>query len=51
MKERIGIAGLGRMGSAMARRLSTQGYSVTGWRRGGVSPVQAAELGIRRRLS
>ncbi|MBF9034174.1 NAD-binding protein [Rhodobacterales bacterium HKCCE2091] len=43
--ERIGIIGLGRMGSALARRLSAQGAEVTGWTRRGVPadlPVAAA---------
>lgn len=35
--ERIGMIGLGRMGSAMARRLSGQGVAVTGWTRSGRS--------------
>ena len=33
--ERIGIIGLGRMGSAMARRFAGQGVPVTGWTRSG----------------
>lgn len=33
--ERIGVIGLGRMGSAVARRLSGQGVPVTGWTRSG----------------
>ena len=28
---KVGIVGLGRMGAAMARRLSQQGFDVTGW--------------------
>ncbi|MDX8347231.1 NAD(P)-dependent oxidoreductase [Cognatiyoonia sp. IB215446] len=32
---RIGIIGLGRMGSAMARRFATEGYDVHGWTRSG----------------
>ncbi|WP_306868267.1 NAD(P)-dependent oxidoreductase [Neorhizobium galegae] len=46
IKERIGIVGLGRMGSAMARRLSTQGFAVAGWTRSGLSPDKATTLGI-----
>ena len=33
--DRIGIIGLGRMGSAMARRFLAQGHSVRGWTRSG----------------
>jgi len=33
--ERIGIIGLGRMGSAMAARFAAQGVPVTGWTRSG----------------
>jgi 3-hydroxyisobutyrate dehydrogenase len=33
--ERIGVIGLGRMGSAMARRLMGAGVDVTGWTRSG----------------
>jgi 3-hydroxyisobutyrate dehydrogenase-like beta-hydroxyacid dehydrogenase len=33
--ERIGIIGLGRMGSAMAARFAAQGVTVTGWTRSG----------------
>lgn len=41
---RIGIIGLGRMGSAMARRYTDQGVPVTGWTRSGraVDGVRAA---------
>ncbi len=35
--ERIGVIGLGRMGSAIARRLASQGHTVTGWTRSGRS--------------
>jgi 3-hydroxyisobutyrate dehydrogenase-like beta-hydroxyacid dehydrogenase len=35
MTERIGVIGLGRMGSAMAERLAAQGCPVTGWTRSG----------------
>jgi len=33
--ERIGVIGLGRMGSAIAQRLAAQGHSVLGWTRSG----------------
>lgn len=42
----IGIIGLGRMGSALAGRISAQGYSVCGWSRSGISPEKAALLDI-----
>ncbi|MCJ9749968.1 NAD(P)-dependent oxidoreductase [Neorhizobium sp. BETTINA12A] len=45
-KERVGIVGLGRMGSAMAERLQKQGFSVTGWTRSGLSGEKASALGI-----
>lgn len=45
-KERIGIVGLGRMGSAMAERLAGQGFTVTGWSRSGVPQQKASALGI-----
>jgi 3-hydroxyisobutyrate dehydrogenase-like beta-hydroxyacid dehydrogenase len=45
-RERIGIVGLGRMGSAMAERLAGQGFAVSGWTRSGVSDEQAQALGI-----
>jgi 3-hydroxyisobutyrate dehydrogenase-like beta-hydroxyacid dehydrogenase len=44
--ERIGVIGLGRMGSAIAARLAGQGAEVTGWTRSGLAPDRAAELGI-----
>lgn len=44
--ERIGIIGLGRMGSAMATRMAGQGAQVTGWTRSGLTPDRAAALGI-----
>lgn len=46
--ERIGIVGLGRMGSAMAERLAAQDLPVTGWTRSGLTESRAAELGIAR---
>ncbi|WP_371674731.1 NAD(P)-dependent oxidoreductase [Neorhizobium sp. T25_27] len=45
-KERIGIVGLGRMGSAMAERLAMQGFAVAGWTRSGLAPETATALGI-----
>jgi len=42
----VGIVGLGRMGSAMAARLSGQGCTVSGWTRSGIAPARAGELGI-----
>lgn len=42
----IGIAGLGRMGSAMATRLSDEGCHVFGWTRSGLSPARAEALGL-----
>ena len=33
--EQIGVIGLGRMGTAIAQRLSAQGHRVTGWTRSG----------------
>jgi 3-hydroxyisobutyrate dehydrogenase len=33
--ERIGVIGLGRMGSAMTRKLAAEGCAVTGWTRSG----------------
>lgn len=36
MSARLGIAGLGRMGAALARRFAGQGCAVTGWSRSGV---------------
>lgn len=46
--DRIGIVGLGRMGSAMALRLAGQGMDVTGWTRSGMSDTDAAAWGISR---
>ncbi|WP_180898618.1 NAD(P)-dependent oxidoreductase [Martelella soudanensis] len=42
-KETIGICGMGRMGTAMARRLSAYGFPLVVWSRGGVSMELAAE--------
>ncbi|WP_176083610.1 NAD(P)-dependent oxidoreductase [Martelella sp. HB161492] len=43
--EVIGICGTGRMGSAMARRLAANGFSVVLWNRSGVPDALAAETG------
>jgi 3-hydroxyisobutyrate dehydrogenase-like beta-hydroxyacid dehydrogenase len=40
---RIAILGLGRMGSAMARRLSAEGWEVVGWHRSG-KPVDGVTV-------
>jgi len=42
--ERFGVIGLGRMGSAIARRLTAEGHTVLGWTRSGrqVAGVQSA---------
>ncbi len=45
----IGVAGLGKMGSAIAGRLAAAGLQVNGWTRSGVTPEQAAALGIAAR--
>lgn len=45
-KARVGIIGLGRMGSAIAARLAGQGHTVSGWTRSGLSPDKAGTLGI-----
>lgn len=45
-KPRVGIIGLGRMGAAMAVRLTSQDHAVSGWTRSGLSPDKAHELGI-----
>lgn len=42
----IGIVGLGKMGSAIAKRLAGSGQSVCGWTRRGVDRALATELGI-----
>lgn len=44
MGERVGVIGLGRMGTALALRLMGQGWSVSGWSRSGVDP----DLGLER---
>jgi 3-hydroxyisobutyrate dehydrogenase len=45
-KESIGIIGLGRMGKAMAERLSSEGFSVSGWTRRGISADEASRFNI-----
>ncbi|MGF9693696.1 NAD(P)-dependent oxidoreductase [Rhizobium sp. 0TCS1.26] len=45
-RERIGVVGLGRMGSAIAERLASQGYQVTGWSRRGLTMAEGTALGI-----
>ena len=42
MRERIGVIGLGRMGSALAARSSSQGYETCGWSRSGGCAETAA---------
>ncbi len=44
--ERIGVIGLGRMGSAIAARCAARGAAVTGWTRSGLTDARARELGI-----
>ncbi len=44
--DRVTVIGLGRMGSALARRFSTQGAAVTGWTRSGITASTATEWGI-----
>jgi 3-hydroxyisobutyrate dehydrogenase len=43
---RVGLIGLGRLGSAMARRLAGQGFEVAGWTRSGLSDASVREWGI-----
>lgn len=45
MSERIGIIGLGRMGSALAAKAVTAGFSVAGWTRSGGNRTQAEAAG------
>ena len=49
--ERIGVIGLGRMGSAIAARFAGQGARVAGWTRSGLTEARASELGIARAAS
>lgn len=44
--DRIGIIGLGRMGSAMAARFVAQGVAASGWTRSGITNARATDLGI-----
>lgn len=44
--DRIGIIGLGRMGRAMAQRLSGRNIPVTVWTRSGISAADAASWGV-----
>ncbi|MEK6215975.1 MAG: NAD(P)-dependent oxidoreductase, partial [Boseongicola sp.] len=46
MSERIGVIGLGRMGWALAARLSSQGLEVRGWTRSGADPAKATNDGF-----
>jgi len=45
-KPRIGVLGLGRMGSAIAARLASRGFETSGWTRSGIAPDKAQALGI-----
>jgi 3-hydroxyisobutyrate dehydrogenase len=45
-KPRVGILGLGRMGRAIATRLTQHGFDVAGWTRSGIASDQADEWGI-----
>lgn len=42
----VGIIGLGRMGSAIAARISGQGCRALGWTRSDIEPARAEALGI-----
>ncbi len=42
----IGVAGLGKMGSAIAARLAETGMTVRGWTRSGIEPERARVLAI-----
>jgi len=44
---RIGIVGLGRMGSAMAERLRDQGFDLIGWDQAGAANERAKAAGVR----
>jgi len=46
MSERIGVIGLGRMGWALAARLSSQRLDVQGWTRSGADPAKAKDDGF-----
>ena len=45
MNERIGVAGLGRMGHAMAVRLADEGFDVVGWTRSGAQKSGVSQVG------
>ena len=40
---KIGVVGLGRMGSVISQRLASQGFQVSGWTRSGVCSQKAIE--------
>jgi len=44
---KIGLVGLGRMGSAMAQRLGEQGFDVVAWDHAAAATEAAAERGVR----
>ncbi len=46
-KPKIGIIGLGKMGSAIARRLSGKGFSVNAWNRSCLTAEKKASLNIQ----
>ena len=46
MNERVGLAGLGKMGQAIASRISAHGYGVTAWTRSGIPSDIAARTGV-----
>jgi 3-hydroxyisobutyrate dehydrogenase len=45
-KPRVGVLGLGRMGRAIATRLTRHGFEVAGWTRSGIASGQAHEWRI-----
>lgn len=44
---KVGVVGLGRMGSAIAQRLAQNGFDVTGWDRDAGAARRSAEHGLR----
>jgi 3-hydroxyisobutyrate dehydrogenase-like beta-hydroxyacid dehydrogenase len=44
---KVGVIGLGRMGSAICRRLGERGFEVVGWDRSATATRAAADKGIR----
>lgn len=52
MRERIGVFGLGRMGSALAARASGQGFETCGWSRSGgdADAAQSGKYGLETAL-